>query len=363
MKKTLKKVKIGLSFTFLFIFLTLYQNCSDDSQFSLSSEEDIFALQNHTVDYLLDILWVIDNSSSMLKSQANLARNFTAFIKEFQKLDLDFQIAVTTTDAWLDAIDSTSNKSVFKNGNPNQSSGFSIITKETPDIERVFNLNVSQGIAGWIDERGLHSMKVALSNPKNHPFPRPGATMAVIFLTDNDDASKTTSSNSTLEMLTKNPLLSLLKAQLDDIQIYYDYLFEITESTEENQKFIVSIIGILDAKCQNRLNSGSQKRPIAQRYIHLAKKTGGFLGDLCGDFSHVLSNLTRSIIRHTSRFILKRIPVIDTITVHVDGQILPQGTEDGWTFDEDTNTIIFHQNSVPKQNSSLRVDYTPVQLK
>ncbi len=46
----------------------------------------------------LDVLWVIDNSSSMCQEQANLARNFQAFADSLAELDVDIRLGVVTTD-------------------------------------------------------------------------------------------------------------------------------------------------------------------------------------------------------------------------------------------------------------------------
>jgi hypothetical protein len=47
----------------------------------------------------VDLMVVIDNSCSMVEEQQNLARNFDALIDTFAGADVDWQIAVTTTDA------------------------------------------------------------------------------------------------------------------------------------------------------------------------------------------------------------------------------------------------------------------------
>lgn len=46
----------------------------------------------------LDMLWVVDNSGSMCQEQATLRNNFELFIEELDNTNLDFHIAVTTTD-------------------------------------------------------------------------------------------------------------------------------------------------------------------------------------------------------------------------------------------------------------------------
>lgn len=50
----------------------------------------------------VDILIVVDNSGSMAEEQDKLASNFDAFIENFSGIDVDWQIAVVTTDAYDD---------------------------------------------------------------------------------------------------------------------------------------------------------------------------------------------------------------------------------------------------------------------
>ena len=46
----------------------------------------------------VDILWVIDNSCSMIEEQTSLINNFDAFIRYFLDSKLDWHIGVTSTD-------------------------------------------------------------------------------------------------------------------------------------------------------------------------------------------------------------------------------------------------------------------------
>lgn len=46
----------------------------------------------------VDLLVVIDNSCSMVEEQENLARNFDALLQRFVEADVDWRVAVTTTD-------------------------------------------------------------------------------------------------------------------------------------------------------------------------------------------------------------------------------------------------------------------------
>ena len=63
--------------------------------YTTQTQTDIFQqVRRNTVDILL----VVDNSGSMIEEQEKLASNFEAFISNFEGVDVDWQIAVITTD-------------------------------------------------------------------------------------------------------------------------------------------------------------------------------------------------------------------------------------------------------------------------
>jgi hypothetical protein len=66
------------------------------------TKEEIF-YQSKSETKKLDIVWIIDNSGSMSDEQASLGSNFSAFIDDFITKDVDFQMAVTTTDTSTEA--------------------------------------------------------------------------------------------------------------------------------------------------------------------------------------------------------------------------------------------------------------------
>lgn len=78
----------------LLAVLLLGSACRDDG-FTLLYNVDIFQ-QNRRNQ--LDLLVVIDNSCSMVEEQQNVASNFDALIDTFATAEVDWQLAVTTTD-------------------------------------------------------------------------------------------------------------------------------------------------------------------------------------------------------------------------------------------------------------------------
>ena len=67
------------------------------SEYDVRANEntDVFSQETRN---MVDILLVIDNSCSMVDEQEKLAANFEGFIEAFAGVDVDYQIAVVTTD-------------------------------------------------------------------------------------------------------------------------------------------------------------------------------------------------------------------------------------------------------------------------
>jgi hypothetical protein len=164
-----------------------------------------------------DILFVIDDSPSMDVHQSNLASNLDAFITALASSPIanDFRIGVTTSS--VERIDgSTTYFSGPATGVPYPAGALVAVTPGTPgdlvfdattgfggtrildrgdaDLLATFQANVRVGDFGSGKEEPFRAARLALSDrlrDANAGFLRPGARLAVIFLTDEDDCSDT----------------------------------------------------------------------------------------------------------------------------------------------------------------------------
>jgi hypothetical protein len=136
-----------------------------------------------------DILFVVDDSGSMAPHQTNLANNLSSFINTLKSSPVanDFQIGVTTT-------------SVSNFGSANlvgEHGAFvgPILQGGSATLVADFQAQVAVGTGGSGKEQPLRAMQLALSSPlidagqPNAGFLRPGARLAVVLLTDEDDCS------------------------------------------------------------------------------------------------------------------------------------------------------------------------------
>jgi hypothetical protein len=74
--------------------------CNEHTIKSVEQSGNSTPLQSLPLDVQrkVDVLLVIDNSSSMGEEQANLAKNFAPFIEQLEAVGADYRIAITTTD-------------------------------------------------------------------------------------------------------------------------------------------------------------------------------------------------------------------------------------------------------------------------
>jgi hypothetical protein len=187
----------------------------------------VTACQGVTVaDARTDILFVVDDSASMATKQAILAANLAGFIDQLSRSPVrnDYQIGVTTTSvdrydpsagAFAGTFTGTSACSappypagaeypagalvsvtggsgpasrVQSTANPPR-----ILAAGSPTLIPDFTANVFVGVCGSSKEQGLEAMRRALSAPllagANSGLLRPGARLAVVLISDDEDCS------------------------------------------------------------------------------------------------------------------------------------------------------------------------------
>lgn len=326
--------------------------CSgSDIAFDLANTSETFRQNDLQSSKTIDILWVIDNSASMDTSQNNLRANFDSFLNQFQSRNMDFQMAVTTTEAYRTLFNGMGEKSIFRDtSSSGVSSGYKVVTPLTPDFRGVMMNNLAQGTTGNGDERAFQSFITALKNPTNSGFIRQNSFLAIVILSDEDDFSHDQEFDIVGQY--SNPALH-------PVENYRDELDFLTNSTPEFRKYSVSAIAIKDAACRNQLLQPAGAQRIGQRYIDLAAITDGLVGSLCGNFADTLNQISARILELLTGFRLDRVPKPTSISVSVDGVIIKQDPLNGWTYDSQRNMIVFHGTSIPNRNAIISVGFQP----
>lgn len=322
------------------------------SSFSLLQDSNIFYQNGSNLNSKIDILWVIDNSGSMASSQQNTADNLNSFISDFMTKGYDFKIAVVDTGAWRTQFSGDNNQSRFRAGSvPNQGPVY-VITPSTPNLIPTFMANVLRGTSGTGDERMHSSFKQGLINPLNAGFMRTDSHLAIINLTDEDDFSSSVSSNPGGDHNYGNP-------NLYTIPSFVSWLDTYTGTSGATRRYSVSTVSIQDVTCMNQLNAQSPGRIISTRVNQLVDATGGIKVSLCGNFATGLSSIAANIIELSTQFFLDREPIPESIEVFVNDVLISQSATNGWTYNAQALSIVFHGPAIPSQGAKIFVKYDP----
>lgn len=270
-------------------------------------------VQNIEEQGKVDILWVVDDSGSMSDEQNSLARNFEMFIGEFIQKDVDFKMAITTTDA-------TSRQNGKWNCNPDLLDKQSADKSESKFI-RDFQRCIKVGTRGSGYEKGLHTAESFFNRyetPSNKTFLREDAFLVIVFVSDEEDQSKKAS---------------------DDYLNFYRSL-----KKDEGKLKVFSIV------TKEKVN---RWETVGNRYLNVSEKTGGSTADIKEDFYYVLRDMGGKIVDLLDKFALARIPATSDIEVKVNGTIQTEGYE----LDQQTGSVSFLSGYVPEQGAQIEITY------
>lgn len=232
----------------------------------------------------VDILFVVDNSKSMQKEQSNMANRISNFIERVN--GLDWRLAIITTDI-LDK-----NKTQLSDGRfikfPN---GNYYITSSLSAEEAKFQFGktIQRPEFGDYREMGIKATYRALQrglSPKqndsiykdsiNAGFFRKDAALAVIVLSDEEEAAKEDTQTSTLFMHKGTELVKYVKSSWGEQKLF---------------QFHSIITRPGDPVC-----SAVADQTPGVAYAELSQLTGGVIGDICAsDYGNQLTVIGQTV--------------------------------------------------------------------
>ena len=282
----------------------------------------------------VDVLFVVDDSSSMSEEQTSLSSNFTAFSQFAAAQALDYQIGVTTTD--VDEGQPPEAGRLVPVAGP---AADRIVTpRSQPSPEQAFQQNAAVGLDNrTFTEKGLEGAYLALSNPlsfgHNAGFLRQDAVLSIIFVSDEEDQSPSS------------------------VDFYVDFFLSIKGFRNTNLFTASSIVGDAPGGCRG----GAGNAQAGSRYVEVANRTGGVFQSICtADWSRALEDLSTTAFGFTSRFFLTNQPVVGTIHIFVDGvevAAIAAGGSVNWSYDFPSNSITFSPFATPEPGGQIRVEY------
>lgn len=295
-----------------------------------------------------DFLFVVDNSGSMKQEQASVKANSLAFFDRLEALSVDFKIATITTDS-----------SVLRG------TGF---TSDRTQFER----DIVAGLKGSGTEAGIWHAEQALdANSQYGPgngsvtaagFPRAGAAMAVIMISDEGDQYYQHHNGN---FNPRNP---------DRIR------FNTASNVFLNNNYVVyGIIGLDDmgaaGKCEGAVgkakasnnaytpDDGRFNGNVGYRgYFDLARDTGGAVSSICSNnYGAFLTQLADRTAASASPYEFSPMPISSSLAVYVNGTAVertanPAAGTTGYLYDAASNRLTF-TGQQPPVGAQIFVNY------
>lgn len=281
----------------------------------------------------LDVLFVVDNSGSMIEHQKRLAAQVPDLARAFADKELETVQAAVVTTTFGEQWSGGTKDGVFHGTPPIAISG-------TPDFAAVLSKNVVPGNDGSGTEKIFDPLVASLSSPlvegPNKGFLRDDAHLAIVMLTDADDQSTLRTGADTAKFLT-------------DLKGTGNF----------------SVYGFL---VQNPVPGCSQDQfgQPTRVLSDFIKATGGKEYDLCaGDLGSKMRDVAARVTRSVTRTIpLPSEPVFQTIAVSYGSHPIPAGdVRRGWVYDHQQRSIILGEeidwNRQPA-GTMLEIKYVPV---
>lgn len=268
-----------------------------------------------------DILLVVDDSASMEPYQEELGEHFNEFLSWFIAADVNYRVAVITTDAISE------NAGLIRG---------EVLTPDTQAAGQVFAEMVSVGTEGNGTEMGFETVRMAVVDEAgveaNGDFLRPDAFLSVIFVSDEFDSSP-----------------EPINTYLAELQASKDYA---------RDKVRIGALVALDLdECHG---FGSR---TGYEYAAAAELTGGKYFDICdADYSASLTEMSQNISRLFDVFYLTGLPDTGSLEVYVDDEEV-SCSEGSWTYEtrtyegEPRGAIVFQEDALPPIGAKLSVRY------
>ncbi len=302
----------------------LVWGCSQQN-FQMQDQQQSFS-QVQAYNNKVDLLLVMDTSSSMVKYRQRFANQIPQLISKLNASQMDYRIGVTTTDL---AIQGSGGKLV---GSPK------VLTQSTPNLVSTLQDRINFINPGSPDEMGLESVR-RLLDKEGSALVRPDGFFVIIFLTDENDYSYDQSGYI--------PTANYIK-YLDSYKPFFP---------SGLRGWVAHLIGVHNFDEMN--NCGTVE--VGVRYMDLVQPTGGKAEPICsGKMEVMVENIRVQIVQLLSDYYLNRKPRKETIRVMVRGELVREDPTNGWQYDATLNRVRFNGSSIPGVYDSISVQFTPL---
>ncbi|MCK6597904.1 MAG: hypothetical protein L6Q37_06030 [Bdellovibrionaceae bacterium] len=262
----------------------------------------------------VDIILILDNSSSMAEDNSKLASRLTTFVSQLESSAIDWQMCMTVTS--YIPYNGSNYWGMSINWSDYNGSKRWLLNKGTSNLSTIFqntiNNNLATGGSGTNDERGIKAAYWHVNYKDYNSCYRNGAALAYIFISDEDERSiggkeseKYYSDETTLLEQDDLPssLVDKIKASLgNNIRLRANSI----------------IVKPEDSNCLQTQDNQGTKAHYGTLYKELSTLTGGGVGSICDtDYANNLNYFNEVINDSLSSMALECNPVGNNVSVTI----------------------------------------------
>jgi hypothetical protein len=284
----------------------------------------------------VDVLFVVDNTASMVEEQPRFINALPAFVKTAKEKNVDLNVAVTTTGIAPESASCPGGALGGEAGRlfPVDNSAPRVLTHRMGDLAERLQSNSRVGQCASV-EQGFEAVRRALSDPLvggaddprtpqpndgNAGFLRDEAALVVVFVGDEDDHSP------------------------DSVDTYVRF-FQAKKGEFQPQRMTIYAIAPTGTACGTAGGAGT-------RYAEATARTGGEVVSVCApDYAPLLRNVANKAFSPQDRFPLSELPDPGSVTVRVNGTPV----SGGWGYDGTTNSVVFSPGPAP--GAKVQISY------
>ena len=138
-----------------------------------------------------------------------------------------------------------------------------------------------------------------------------------------------------------------------NLNFYVDFFKNIKGFRNEGRFHANAIVGADNGQARSCSGAGGEAN-AGSRYVEVANRTNGRVFSICEtDFGRPLQEIGNQAFGLPVQFFLSRPAERNSIRVSVDGSM--RGS--GWSYDAESNSVVFEDGSVPQPGQRVRVEY------
>ena len=314
-------------------------------------------------DPKVDFVWVVDNSGSMEQEQEEVASATSTFFNKLSLKRIDYRLGVITSGG--DGGSSECSQPTSTSGRAENLKGGGWISK-SDTAATTFATRSVVGTSGCGTESGIFFASRSLGGAGGTATVTPrsgysdwGSDYKLVYIMVSDESDQYRCYSQTAYPLTVNTADDNKIPPCNNSNSAFNYS---TSKFKEKNAKVYSIIGLnaqtgLAGSCSTSSVSASNSNNAWTGYYDLSVASGGTVASICSSqYDDIMDTIVNSVAGD-SGYVLSKTPQSSSISVKVNGVVVPQSSTNGWQYVSASNSIVFSGSAWPAAGANIEITY------